>query len=125
LPTRKQLAGFLLDLKYEETSQELQIALKDKIVCMTTDGFTNVNHEAVINYLVSAQGKSYYLESINTGKISHSGEWMAADIERVIKKQTDLQIVGLVTDNTKANKCAWNILSRNFRTSIFTVDFVL
>ena len=119
VPSRKQLASTILDQKHLELTAHLRAALKNQAVCLSTDGFTNVNHESVVNYLVTSQGKSFYLESVNTGTQGHSAEWMAADIERILLSYHDTNVVGMVTDNTSANKAAWRLLSAKFPQKFF------
>lgn len=104
----------MLDYKYGELSACLREELSEKRLCLSTDGFTNVNHESVINYLATAQGKSFFLEAVQTGKVSHTGEMLAKDVERIISTHSHFQVAGVVTDNTSANKVAWSLLQTKY-----------
>jgi hypothetical protein len=72
-----------------------------------------------VNYLISKQGKSFYLESISTGKQGHVAQWLADDISRVIEKNSHFNVAGVVTDNTSANKLAWKMLGKKFPGKFF------
>lgn len=50
-----------------------------------------------------------FLESVQSEERSHTSEFFAADITRVVNS-TGGKIVGVVMDNTSANKKAWRIL---------------
>jgi Protein of unknown function (DUF 659) len=62
--------------------------------------------------------KSLFLDSVATGQHRHTSEWIATDIERVIT-QNNIKFAGVVTDNTSANKKAWEILSARFPSLFF------
>jgi hypothetical protein len=62
--------------------------------------------------------KSLFLESVATGQHRHTSEWIATDIERVIT-QNNIKFAGVVTDNTSANKKAWEILAARFPSLFF------
>lgn len=114
LPSRKLLASTLLDRAYSKAHDDMMSSLKGREVCLTSDGTTNVNGMAIINYVVSCLGKSFFWEAVQTKQESHTGEWLAADLSRVIRSHDAVKVVGVVTDNTSANKAAWGALTKNF-----------
>jgi Protein of unknown function (DUF 659) len=86
------------------------------IACITTDGWTKIKNDHVVNYMATSSKFFFFLESVYTGQQGHNALWIAADIERVITNYSCTSIDGAVTDNTKANKKAWEILSEKFPT---------
>ena len=42
--------------------------MKNATKCLTTDGWLNINNEAVVNYMAVSPGCSLYLESVLTSK---------------------------------------------------------
>ena len=119
LPSRKQLSDSLLDRKHADIKTGVLASIKGSYVCLSTDGFTNVNHESVVNYLATSHGKSYFLEAVNTGAQGHTAAWLASDIERIVLQYPEANIVGVVTDNTSANKLAWKLLSVKYPQKFF------
>ncbi len=97
-------------------AQVLQVSVG---VCLTSDGWSNVNAESIINYCgVTADG-TFFLECNYTGAQSHSAAFIAADIKRVISNSTSVNFVGCCTDNTSANKLAWEILRESYPDKYF------
>lgn len=114
LPTRKELGNKLLDECYDSLVNEIQNEYKNKHGTLITDGWSNINNEPVINYIFATPEKTYFLETIYTDSNRHTAEWLSGDIKRVIEKYSDINIVGVVTDNTNANKSAWRILQEQY-----------
>ena len=75
---------------------------------------TNVRGQSV----AAIHGQSFYLESVATGTQSHTGEWLAQDMTRIIEENS-LEVAGVVTDNTSANKLAWRLLGRKYPDKFF------
>jgi hypothetical protein len=124
LPDRKQLAGPLLEKCYErvrkETNSHLQ-NMKTSMFCLTTDGWSNIKNEPIINYMLIGSTATFFLESVSTGEASHDAQFIANDIARVIDDllERKINICGAVTDNTSTNKAAWNILSAKYPSMFF------
>ena len=93
----------------------------DKTACLGTDGWSNINHEAVVTYTLANPKHSIFYSSVNTQGTGHSGQWIAGDINRVMLEcqEDGLQIAGCCTDNTNANKLAWKILEKNYPSKCF------
>jgi hypothetical protein len=121
LPDRKQVAGRLLDKNFDKVKTMCQSFLKDKTLyfCLTTDGWSNVCNDPIVNYMAVCPQKTIFLESVPTWEQSHSAEWIATDIERVIKSHPDSRFCGAVTDNTSANRSAWMKLKLIFPNLFF------
>jgi hypothetical protein len=115
LPNRQMLSGALLDAAYEETKRRTDEMLDESegFGCVTTDGWSNVLNEPIINYMVCRSNATIFHESVATGEQSHDAAFLAKDISRVINDLgKHIDIVGCVTDNTATNKAAWAILQR-------------
>lgn len=124
LPTRKDLSGYLLDSCYMEVKGKVDehLAKMTHFSCLTTDGWSNIRNESVINYMVGGgSGKTFFVESVATREQGHTGEFIAADLGRVIdaleNKQVNLS--GAITDNTSANRLAWAILKARYPGTFF------
>jgi len=114
LPDRMKLAGFLLDRCYKKvkgiTDDRLQRV--HFYCCLTSDAWSNIKNESIINYMLVGGKLFLFLESVATGEASHTAQYIADDISRVIGelKTHNVQICGVVTDNTNVNQAVWKIL---------------
>ena len=90
-------------------------------MCLGTDGWSNVHNDSVVTYTGSNSENSIFLQSVNTREISHSGVWISDDINRVMKElyEDGITSVGCCTDNTSANKLAWERLGKNYPNKLF------
>jgi len=69
--------------------------------------------------MAASPEKTVFLESVSTGMQGHTSQWIADDIDRVIGKYSQTNFAGAVTDNTSANKAAWEILKDRHPTMFF------
>ena len=83
------------------------------------DGWTNIKNDPVVNYMATSPEFSIFLESISTGQQLHDATWIAGDMQCVFNAYPSTLFAGAVTDNTSANKNAWQILSKKFPTKYF------
>ena len=124
LPTRKELAddspGGLLQQFYEEVKHKVDKLLSNpnQFIGITTDAWSNISNESVINYMAVCPTKSLFIESVYTGEQGHDAQWLSQDLSRVIDHLGD-NVAGAVTDNTSANKKMWSILEREYPTHFF------
>lgn len=120
LPNRKRLAGDLLDKCYTDMKKKIDAQLNsvNSRICITSDAWTNISNDPIINYMAMCNDSSLFLESVATEEQGHSAEWIANDIERVFKTINGITC-GACTDNTSANKSAWKILKKKFPTKFF------
>ncbi|ETN05818.1 hypothetical protein PPTG_13193 [Phytophthora nicotianae INRA-310] len=112
LPSRQQLATSLLDASYEDFRSRLMLKVKVKKVTLTTDGCTDVNGKAVINYVLLAEDTTIFLESVYTGSESHDAPYLASDILRVMELLDFVSIVAVVADNTATNQLVRSTLQQ-------------
>src|SRR5260370_24002805 len=80
LPTRKDLAGNLLDKCYEGVKTKVDTHLaRDELLCLVCDGWTNVKNDPIVNYTLVSPKVSLFLESNSTGEIQHTADFLAKD----------------------------------------------
>ncbi len=119
IPTRKDLAGVLLEFSFNNISKDVDSRLRaTQTWCLVSDAWTNVKGESIINYIAVEPKHAIFLESKTTGTTGHSAVFIAEDIQRVIEK-IPCVVAGVVTDNTSANKKAWSILQQKYRNKYF------
>jgi hypothetical protein len=83
-------------------------------VCLTTDAWSNIKNDSVINYMVVSPACSLFLKSMSIGQRGHNHEFIARNIERVIVRHENTSFAGAITNNTNANKKAWQLLKARF-----------
>ncbi|KAH6578256.1 hypothetical protein BASA50_004697 [Batrachochytrium salamandrivorans] len=100
LPSRQKLAGSLLESCYKKVKIEVDkiLSCKTQNLCITSDGWSNISNEAVVNYMAVSPNQTIFVESVNTAEQSHNADWIASDLQRVIDS-VDCNVVGAVTDN--------------------------
>lgn len=119
LPTRKQLAddnkGGLLEECYQKVKTDVkkQLSISNQFICITSDAWSSVLNEPIVNYMAVCPTQSLFLEAVHTEEQSHDAEWIAADLVRVMDSLGD-NVIGAITDNTATNKKAWKALEENY-----------
>ncbi|OWY95768.1 Transposase, partial [Phytophthora megakarya] len=71
LPSCFQLSTTFLDKAYVRSLTRMEFELGGAMVTIVTDGWTNNNGLAVINYVAVSGKKTYFLESVYTGCQGH------------------------------------------------------
>jgi hypothetical protein len=84
LPNRRQLATSLLDACHEDVKTKVAKGMIGATSCLIGDGWSNVNNDAIINYMVTSPEFALFLESVSTGQQGHDRKFIADDIECVI-----------------------------------------
>ncbi|KAE9138160.1 hypothetical protein PF007_g1522 [Phytophthora fragariae] len=88
VPTPEQLSVIFLDRAHTKV---LTVTLTSKVVTFVTDGWTYINGQDVVNYVVVCGEFAFFLESVYTGTQAHDTEFLSADVERVIAKYDFLE----------------------------------
>lgn len=113
------MAGSLLDECYSDIKRQVTDHLSSvKTVCIISDAWTNVVGEPVVNYMATSPTKTFFIESVATHDQSHSAQWIADDMARIIDSLA-CDVAGAVTDNTNANRAAWKILEEKYPGKFF------
>ncbi|KAH6576248.1 hypothetical protein BASA50_002033 [Batrachochytrium salamandrivorans] len=81
--------------------------------CLTSDAWSNIKNEPIVNYMLISDYSTFFLESVSTGEQSHDAKWIAQDMGRVIDSLAG-KVCGAVTDNTTTNRSAWSILKKKY-----------
>ena len=102
VPSRYKISEPLLNSEYDKIEVETvaTIAASDSIGLMC-DGWSNIRNEPIINFVVS-QLKRISCKSFHTDLQSHTGEYIATEILKVIEElesECGKMVFGATTDN--------------------------
>ena len=124
LPTRKQLAddssGGLLEMCYSNTKEDVKklLSAKSKYISITSDAWSSVLNEQIVNYMTVSPTRSLFLEAVHTEEQSHNADWLTADLVCVMDS-VGSNVVGAITDNTSTNKKVWKKLEQKYPNRFF------
>jgi len=117
-PSRKQFIG-LLDMEYEKVNLTVKEAInKADFIAITSDGWTDVSRNRLINVIAHAPKPMLY-NTIDATMDSHTGEYICKVIAEQIKKIGARKVIALVTDNAANMKKAWRLLNEMFPWILF------
>ena len=119
LPNRKKLATIALKNCHQEPKKKVDQRMKNETACLTRDRWSNINNEAVVNYMAVSTGCSLYLEAVQTRQQGHDHKFISEEVERVFINYKDTIFAGAAIDNTSAKKKAWEVLTTNYPSSFF------
>jgi hypothetical protein len=68
LPNRMQLAYTLLDECHQAIVKKVDVRVNGATWCLTTDAWSNVRYDPVVNYMAASPACSLFLESVSTGQ---------------------------------------------------------
>ena len=104
-PTRKALSDDLLPEIYEEEFDKLSRDLKGKVVCLGTDGWSNVHNQPIVCTTVTTDdGAVHLIDTVDTSGNPHTAEYLTDVVREAIQKtesQFGCTIGSVVTDNAK------------------------
>lgn len=119
IPTRQSLSVNLLDNDYKNIKAATKNVLNETpYFCLTSDGWSNINKEPLINYMITTPKPIFY-KSVNTKEQSHNAENIAKGIENVMIEVGIDKFVAVITDNANNMKAAWRILKEKYPNKIF------
>ena len=121
MPSRYKILELLLDSEYDKIKVETvaTIAASDSVGLMC-DGSSNIRNVPITNFVVS-QPKPIFWKSFNTDLQSHTGEYAATEILKVIEElesECGKIVFGVVTDNASNMKKAWRLIEEKYLTII-------
>ena len=106
VPSQKELAGKYLIKCYSNVKIKVDAWLaQGNYNCLTSNQWSNISNEAVINFMLVSTNMLLFLKSKYTGEQGHSASFLAKGMSQVIKATTG-NIAGAIMDNTLANKSA-------------------
>ena len=107
----------LLVSEYEKTREEMLIKVAESdAVAIICDGWSNIRHEPIINFLISVP-QSVFWKLIHTEMRCHTGEYIAEAVSGVIdevKQECGKMPIALVTDNASNMKKYWKHLREKY-----------
>ena len=105
----------LLEECYQQVKVEVDkvLSAESQFVCITSDAWSNMSNEPVVNYMAVCLTKSLFLEAVHTEEQAHDADWLSSDLSRVIDSLGDT-VVGAITDNTATNRKVWNELKPKY-----------
>lgn len=114
MPSSKTLSGRLLDKQYDETRAKIGDILKDSEgLTLTSDGWTNVRGEHIVNFIVKAPShQPFFFKSINTSGIPQSAPAIADAIVKVVEEAGPTKFSAIVTDNAPVMQAAWKEIEK-------------
>ncbi|KAH6577113.1 hypothetical protein BASA60_004192 [Batrachochytrium salamandrivorans] len=79
LPDRKKLGGALLDSCYAKVKSVVDNHIEEMKLnaCLTSDAWSNIKNEPIVNYMLISDSSTFFLESVSTGEQSHDAKWIA------------------------------------------------
>jgi hypothetical protein len=119
VPNRRQLATSVLNACHEDVKTKVVKGMIGVTSYLISDGWSNVNNDAIINYMVASPELALFLESVLTGQQGHAHKFIANNIERVIREHPSTIFAGVVIDNTSTKKKAWGLLQITFPSRYF------
>jgi hypothetical protein len=121
VPSRRQLAGTLLDNEFEKVRDSVNkhLTKTEAKICVSSDGWSTQDNIALINYMAVADGSAFFFD----GKFSGSrktARYISEELNEMIKRLGGpTKVVGVVTDNAQANQSAWKILQKKYGSLFF------
>lgn len=106
VPNRHDLDGKLLDKVYDDLKliMEKKISEADSLA-ISIDGWSNIRKESIMNILLFTP-EPIFLKSIECKSESHTGEYIAKQLEEVILEKGKEKFIGIPTDNASNMKNA-------------------
>lgn len=102
-PNRKQIAGKLLDEVYNSTQEAVKNELKNKVVNLAIDGWSNVRQDSIVCVCVTdvLTDSTHLIDTIDTGAESHTADYLVKVTTAAIKQCETYKctVRSVVTDN--------------------------
>ena len=115
LPNRHRLCNEILEETFTSVKSKMAVEIASaKYVSITTDAWTDINGQPVINVIVLTP-KPIFLKAVYSKSNSHNAEYLTEITAAAIREIGAEKVVAVVTDNAAPNKLAWNNLEKTFR----------
>ncbi len=119
LPKRSKLSNELLNKTYKNVTENVTQHVKEtNLVCITSDGWTNLRCESIINFMVTTP-KPIFWKAIETKEKRHTGTFIAQQFDIVINEIRANKVAAILTDNASNMKAAHNILKEKYPNIFF------
>ena len=101
-PTRKTLGEQHLDDVYKDNQQIMKDTISGKSGTLIQDGWSNVHNDPIVAASIQVEGKTFFLNSVDTGAMPKSAEnckTLCEDSIKIAKEEYGCTIKSIVTDN--------------------------
>lgn len=113
-PTRRVLSSSLLENEYSKVNSDLCEAIANAPnLNLQCDGWSNIRNEAIINFIVS-KPEPLFVEFLETKTNSHSAEYIAGEMAKVIDKYGAKKFFVAIGDNENTMQAALRLLQIEF-----------
>lgn len=124
LPKRNKLSNELLNKTYKNVTENITQHVKEaNLVCITSDGWTNLRCEPIINFMVTTP-KPVFWKAIETKEKRHTGTFIAQQFDTVINEIGTNKVAAILTDNASNMKAAHNILKEKYPNIFFLGKYI-
>jgi hypothetical protein len=117
LPSRKDLAGRLLDQAYHMLKVQMDSILKKAAgqITIVSDSWTNQRTEALVNYIAVTRQHAIFVKTEATGSARHTHEAVAEGISRTVDALGGGEaVVAVTTDNVSNMSSSWPLLQQKY-----------
>ncbi|KAL1914699.1 uncharacterized protein VTP21DRAFT_8110 [Calcarisporiella thermophila] len=112
--SRYRLANPLLSKTFKEVKQGIDLSIQaSENLCLVADSWTNIRGESVMNFVITTP-KPFFYDVIFIDTNQHTGEYIAREISKIIRRIGPDKVKAVVTDNAANMKAAWSILEKEF-----------
>ena len=113
-PTRKRLAGNLLDTGHLAVQQRVYDMISyANYVQFSSDGWSNIRSEAIVSYVLTCSKGDYYIDSTDASLVEKkSAPWCFEDFKRIVglSKIPFEKFSGLITDTENKMRAMWRLV---------------
>lgn len=116
-PSRFRIANSLLDDAHARVKDRMDAILAQSAgqITLTSDSWTNLRSESLINYVVTTRQHAIYLKSEPSGSERHDGPMLARGLIDTIEELGGSKaVVAVTTDNASNMKASWDLLEQRF-----------
>ena len=103
-PSRKELAGHILDNVHDHIIDEMKTELSGKDVTLVQDGWSDIHNSPVIASSIHTSDKSYFLSAVETGSNKKTSAYCASLAKTSMGEASatfECNVTAVVTDNEK------------------------
>ena len=120
IPSCYLLSNTILDREYKKLSYLVEKTLNNspEFVCITSDGWSNINKLSIINYMITTPNPFFY-KATSMNEERHTAENIVNGIDNIIDEIGTSKVAAVITDNAPNMKAAWKILQRKYPQKIF------
>lgn len=119
VPTRRQISHTLLRNVLSTVKAQVSENCRG-LVCLATDIWINLSGQPVVNYVATTREGTFFVDGVAPGEATHTAEWIAADLKRIIEQVGPTKVIGVVTDNSEVNIAARSIVQAEYPAMFFT-----